>query len=268
MRRETTAWRALLGALALALGLGLPGRADEQPLHDPLAEAAPGLDATAREVLDAFPGYEVERLWAAVRALEARAGKAEAGPHDGWILAQGYLELLVAQRHFERHQPDDVPQLLRDHPAAELAERGIAAATAFRDAHPDHSDVERVLGELTSFQITGPISGWSKGPQAREAVERAKARDPGNAWAHFAEGRMLFHNPAMAGGDKDKALEVFRLVVRSLAGFRAPLYLAMTYQAKGMLRQARYWAEVARRAAPDNPEVAWLARELRGTEDR
>lgn len=252
---------AALAALVLALGPAA-ARADDVVV-DPLEQLRAHDDPLVRQVVEAFPAYDAARLWEAVRGLEARRGTDDATDADGWALAQGYLELLLVQRYFERHDADHLPTVLAEHGREELAERGIAAAEAYRAAHPDHSDVERVLGELISFQITGPISGWTKGPEAEAAVNRALEKDAANAWAAFAIARKLFHNPAIAGGDKDASLETFRRLSRHIAHFRLSLYLALNYRAKGMLPQAFFWAKKAAEQAPDNPEAAGLLEELR-----
>lgn len=248
MNRWTTALIAPLLAVAAAGG--------EPDYHDP--QVALLEEATQAEVVSAFAAYDAERIWGALERIQARAGTAEARPLDGYAEALGCLELLVIQRYYERQDEARLPKVLAEQGREALVERGLAAAERFRQANPAHSDVERVRGELISFQITGPVSGWTKGPEAQKAVLEAEQKDGKNAWAVFAQARMHFHNPAMAGGDKDLALKELRAISPHLKHFRISHYLALTYQAKEMLLQARYWAQVARRQAPDNPEVARL----------
>src|SRR5690606_37120009 len=99
------------------------------------------------------------------------------------------------------------------------------------------------------------------------AIDRALQKDRGNAWAHFAVARMHFHNPAMFGGDKDAALRELRILSRTIQDFRVSLYLARCYLWKELPDQARYWARVAQRQAPDNPEVRHLLSQVRGEEE-
>lgn len=267
---NSTTRRRLL-PLALILVAALPAGAqeltDKTALRDPLQGVAEQLDELGREVLAAYPGYDGERILRAVQALEARASTAAARPDDGYVAALGYLELLVIRRYYAREDEDHMPTVLRDETDDGLAARGLAHALAFAEKNPKHSDVERVAGELISFQISGPVSGMRKGPEAQAAIDRALQKDGGNAWAHFAVARMHFHNPAMFGGDKEKALRELRILSRAIQDFRVSLYLARCYQWKEAPGEARYWARVAQRQAPDNPEVRALLQQVRGTEE-
>lgn len=265
----TERWRLL--PLALALAAALPARAQEltdtTALRDPMEGLVEQLDEPGREVLAAYPGYDGERILRAVQALEARASTATARPDDGYVTALGYLELLVIRRYYAREDEAHLPAALRDETDDGLAARGLAHALAFAEKNPEHSDVERVAGELISFQISGPVSGMRKGPEARAAIDRALQKDGGNAWAHFAVARMHFHNPAMFGGDKDAALRELRILSRTIQDFRVSLYLARCYQWKEVPEQARYWARVAERQAPDNPEVRALLEQVSAAEE-
>lgn len=266
----TTTVRRRLAPLAMALAAlsaTWPARAqgltDTTALHDPLQGITEQLDDTGREVLAAYPSFDAARILQAVKAIEARAGTPAARPEDGYIAALGYLELLVIRRHYAREDEEHMPAALRDETDDGLSERGLTHALAFAQKNPKHSDVERVAGELISFQISGPVSGMRKGPEARAAIDRALQKDDGNAWAHFAVARMHFHNPAMFGGDKDAALRELRILSRTIQDFRVSLYLARCYQWKELPAQARYWARVAERQAPDNPEVRALLEQVR-----
>lgn len=253
-----TRWTIALIPPLLAVAAG----AGEPEYHDP--QVALLAEATQAEVVSAFAAYDAGRIWSALERIKSRAGTAEARPLDGYAEALGCLELLVIQRWHQRQDEAGLPPVLAEQGREALVERGLAAAERFRQANPSHSDVERVRGELISFQITGPVSGWTKGPEAQTAVLEAEKKDGKNAWALFAQARMHFHNPAMAGGDKDLALKELRAISPHVQHFRISLYLALTYQAKEMPDQARYWAQVARRQAPDNPEVARLLAALEG----
>ena len=253
--------------ITLALTLSSPAAGqeltEETALRDPLAGLAEQLDEPGREVLAAYLDYDAARILAGVQALEARAGTPAARPDDDYVAALGYLELLVIRRFYAREDEARMPAALRDETDDALAARGLERALAFARRQPKHSDVERVAGELISFQISGPISGMSKGPEARAAIDRALQKDGGNAWAHFAVARMHFHNPAMFGGDKDAALRELRILSRTIQDFRVSLYLARCYLWKELPDQARYWASVARRQAPDNPEARRLDAQVR-----
>lgn len=242
---------ALLGGAAVAQEKGADDR-----LNDPLAVLAKAADDTGRAVLTAFPAYDHATITKAVTALEKRAGSDKAREHDDYLIAQGYLEIATIRRFFEKQAEDDMPEVLDDLDPIELTEKGLAPAARYSEAHPEHSDIHRVMGELKALQIRGMISGMTKGPEALESMSRASRLDPKNGWAVFASGRMHYHNPAIAGGDKDLALKELRQVVKSIQNWRVYHYLSLTYDAKDMLSQAYFWARKASKAAPKNPEVA------------
>jgi len=257
-------------ATALALSLATPflasAGAGEPAIHDPLAALARDLDATAAEVLAAFPAYDAARIASATAALEARAGTPAAGPMDGYVLAQGYLELAVIRRFYETEAPGTMPESLGRYEPDALSEAGLGHARAFAASHAGHSDIARVEGELISLQIRGMTGGMTKGPKARAAIERALEADPGNGWARFAVARMHFHNPPFAGGDLDLALAELREIARGVPSFRVSLYIARCYMRKRMDPQAAYWLEKAREQAPGNPEVERLRAGMRTRE--
>lgn len=257
--------RCFLLAAALAAA-ALPASAQRRErahvYRDPLAAVASSLDDEARAVLEAYPSYDAGRILDAVRALEARHGTSDEGADDAWILAQGYLELAVVQRFYERHLPDTTPEAIAGADPDEWIERGLELAEEYAARHPEHADVERVRGELVSFQISGMIGGMTKGPEARKAIDRAVQLDPQNAWAAFARARMHYHNPAFVGGDVDLALREFRSLFESVEDVRVALYVAHCYRKKEMPSQAHFWARRALALAPENPEARWLEAEI------
>ncbi len=251
---------AVLCALGLLAAAPPPplARAEERVLADPLAALERDADEVGKEVFRAYASYDVARLTKAVAALEARAGKPGARPDDGWLLAQAHVELLAIHRFYEREAQAGMPAALADVDPAALADRGLEHARAFAAAHPEHSDIERAIGELLSYQIRGMAGGLTKGPEAEAAIDRAVEKDRTNAWARFAIARMRFHNPKFAGGDLDLALKEMRELARALASVRVTLYVAHGYRKKGMLPQALFWVEKSLAIAPENPEAKWL----------
>jgi tetratricopeptide (TPR) repeat protein len=249
-------------ALAIALTAGTLFLSDAlaekttEPLNDPLAVMTQKIDAAGRPIVTGFVAYDHAQIRAAIAKLEARAKTDAAHEIDRYVIAQGYAEIATIRRFYEKHAEDDMPASLARLDADEIAEKGLAHAIAFSDAHPDHSDIWRVRAELKASQIRGMVSGFAKGPEALEAIANAQRLDPKNGWALFAQGRMHYHNPAIAGGDKDLSLKELRQVVKSIKNWRVYHYLSLTYDAKDMLPQAWFWAQKARRTAPKNPEVA------------
>lgn len=263
--RTTPRTLALAAALLAATAClrGALAEETETALHDPMAVLHESTDDVGRALLDAFPAYDHATILKSIAALEKRAGTATATELDPYVIAQGYAEIATIRRYYEKHAEDDMPEVLGEMDADDIAEKGLAHASAFAEAHADHSDIWRVTAELKASQIRGMTSGFSKGPEALEAITKALRLDPDNGWAIFANGRMHYHNPAIAGGDKDLALKELRQVVKSIESWRVYHYLSLTYDAKDMLPQAWFWAQKASRAAPRNPEVALHLRDVR-----
>lgn len=264
MRTKSRTLALAVGLLAVAAGLsGAAAEETTEKLHDPLATLREKTDDVGRPVLTAFAVYDHATILRGIAAVEKRAGTEKAHELDRYVIAQGWAEIATIRRFYEKHAEDDMPQALAELDADDIAEKGLAQATAFATDHPEHSDIWRVTAELKASQIRGMTSGFTKGPEALEAITKALRLDPRNGWAIFANGRMHYHNPAIAGGDKDLALKELRQVVKSIESWRVFHYLSLTYDAKDMLPQAWFWAQKASRAAPDNPEVALHLREVR-----
>lgn len=255
-----------MNSISLLLAVVCVAAARADTLQSPLAAALEHADEVQKDVVTAFPSYDVDRIDRAVKALEQRATATAKKDDDDYFIAQGKLELLLIRRFYETDLEKEMPAALAsiDHDA--LADDALAAATRFADAHADHSDVHRVIGELFSTKIRGMASGMKNGPKAKEAIDRALELDPKNSLAVLCQGRMHFHNPSFAGGDKDKALEEFRRVAQDTDDLRAHLYLARIYRDREMYPQARFWVKKAERVAKDNPEARFLESDLAARE--
>ncbi len=231
-------------------------------LISPLERAAEHADSVQREILDAWPTYDAARIEKAVAALEARAKEPERKDDDDYFVAQGKLEQLLIRRFFETDAPERMPASLAALDHDEVADAAIDAARRFAERHADHSDVQRLIGELYSTKIRGMAGGMTNGPKAKDAIEKSIELDPTNSLALLCQGRMHYHNPSFAGGDKEKALEEFRRVAADTGDLRADLYLARIYRDRSLWPQARFWLGKAKRVAPENPELGVLAADV------
>ncbi len=255
----------LLVAVLPMLADGTPTGADR--LHTPFEAELARADETQRDVIAAFPAYDHARIARAVDTLQHRAGTDAARPDDDYFIAQGKLELLLIRRFFDTDAKDKMPPALAALDADQLSDEALDFAKKNVEQHPDDSDARRVVGELWSTKIRGMASGMTNGPKAKEGVEKAIELDPKNALAILCQGRMHYHNPAFAGGDKEKALEEFRRVANDVDDFRAHLYLARIYRDRDMNAQARFWVKKALRAAPENPEAKFLQDDVAAREE-
>jgi hypothetical protein len=252
---------------ACVMGTSPATNCQEEPapasvFHDPLATLSDATDDVGRTVLAAYDSYDVKGLVKALAVIDARLGTKKEQPEDRYVLAQGYIELALMRRYYEKEAEDDMPAILEAMDPDEISETGIAHAAVYAEAHPDHADIVRVHGELVSTQIRGMMGGMTKGPEAKRLMKEAGDMDPENGWVHFSSARMHYHNPSFVGGDKDLALMELRELQKSMDPFRVRLYLALVYNAKEMYPQARYWALKAKAVAPDNPELDSLMQEI------
>lgn len=268
---DQTQHRSLLvgAALFLALGFGFPRDAaaadDAEPtlkadakLHDPLTDNAKSGDATAQSLVKAIAAYDVAAIESSIQTFEKRAGSTDAHGDDDYFHAQARLSLLQIKRFYETDLKDRMPKSLESIELDPFADATLVIAQRYAAAHPDHSDIQRVIGELYSAKIRGMTGGMTYGPKAKDAIHAALAKDPGNSIAWVCQGRMHYHNPSFAGGDKVLALVEFRKVAESTNDLRAHLYMARIYRDREMYTQARFFAKKALKAAPENPEAKML----------
>lgn len=265
IRRSHFAGAALIVALGCGLHHDAAAADDAEPkleadakLHDPLADNAKSGDATAQSLVKAIAAYDVAGIESAIQTFEKRAGTAEAHADDDYFHAQARLSRLQIKRFYETDLKDGMPKSLESIELDPYADATLVIAQRYAAAHPDHSDVQRVIGELYSAKIRGMTGGMTYGPKARDAIHAALAKDPGNSIAWVCQGRMHYHNPSFAGGDKVLALVEFRKVAESTNDLRAHLYMARIYRDREMYTQARFFAKKALKAAPDNPEAKML----------
>ncbi len=226
----------------------------ERKLHNPLIENAKNADDTSRDVVAGVIDYDVPKLEAAIAKLEKRAGTTDSKPDDDYFLAQGRVGLLQIKRFYETDEKDKMPPSLEKIDLDSFADATLEIAQRYAQAHPDHSDIQRVIGEIYSAKIRGMTGGMTQGPKAKAAIEAALAKDPQNGLALLCQGRMHYHNPSFAGGDKNLALVEFRKVAQDIDDIRAHLYMARIYRDREMYSQARFFAKKALRVAPENPE--------------
>ncbi|MCB9881744.1 MAG: hypothetical protein H6834_08140 [Planctomycetes bacterium] len=237
-----------------------PPKTEEIVFQDRVAQGIAKMDPTAPErvIVDAFATYDVKAIRAAVAALEGRLAKPPETVNDGYYAALGYLELLVIEKFYRKEDPKAYPESLKGFDVDQASERGRELAAKVLELSPRHGEAMRLLGEFHAHLIAGMMSGMTEGPRAREWIDKARETDNANGWAIFGEGRMLFHNPGFAGGDKPRAQAIFKRLAKEMPHVRVSLYLARSYEHDGMLVKASYWTRKALSQAPTNPEARWL----------
>lgn len=183
---------------------------------------------------------------------EARKA-AEAAPDDlaaqraaaeGCLLRANQCRLRIAIGGAEKAEARSLEEAKEVAASAGMApaERALALAKEPGDLAQAH----RVLGELISHQISGPISGMRNGPKAREHLDEALKLLPQDVECQRAQAIMFLNNPAMFGGDPARAAQILTECVKLAPGRQDLLLLqALAYQKTGDEAAARAAAEAA-----------------------
>ena len=104
-------------------------------------------------------------------------------------------------------------------PLAEGAEVALNKAEALS---PNNSEIFIVRKMIATLRMTAdPMNRWQTyGPQAAEALQRAKALNPENPRVYMLEGQDKFYTPEQFGGSKAEAKTLFEESVRKFESFK------------------------------------------------
>lgn len=137
----------------------------------------------------------------------------------------GLAALLLCVPVFAPVSADDGAEAIRAEVRAGNAKRAEKMVEALIEAEPGNADAHHLHGEVLAARI-GEVSMFRKMGMAgrmRKAWEQAIALDPTHVDAHMALVRYYLEAPAIAGGDRDKALELARRLadLDPRAGYRS-----------------------------------------------
>ena len=136
------------------------------------------------------------------KMVDESASAAAKAPND----ADAQYQMALASSYLA-----EVALELRDKKLAEqTAERGVKAAEQAVALKPDVAEYYRVLGTLCGQVVPANVlTGLSYGKRAKDAIDKAVAKDPKSSAAYMARGVGNYYLPAALGGGFELAVADF-----------------------------------------------------------
>ena len=103
-----------------------------------------------------------------------------------------------------------------------LADRAEVALNKAEELNANNSELFVVRKMIATLRMTAdPMNRWQTyGPQAAEALQRAKALNPENPRVYMLEGQDKFYTPEQFGGSKAEAKTLFEESVKKFESFK------------------------------------------------
>jgi tetratricopeptide (TPR) repeat protein len=138
----------------------------------------------------------------------------------------------------------------------QASQDGVAAAERAVKLNPESSEAHRLAGELLGELIPHVFAGGIRyGARSTAEIEKAIQLDPQNPNAYVARGLDYYFTPKAFGGNKDKAIEMFKKAVAtdpaSDAAATAHIWLTKIYQSLGKTADASSEINEALKMNPD-----------------
>jgi tetratricopeptide (TPR) repeat protein len=154
-----------------------------------------------------------------------------------------------------------------DRAVKEAAEAGVEAAEQAVQMNSNSSEAHWLLGDLLGQLIPHVFGGGMRyGAQSTREVETAIQLDPKNANAYVSRGTGYYFTPAMFGGSKDKAVEMFRKAIEldpsSDAADTAHIWLAQIYDQQGKHEDALREIAAARKINPERKFAQFVYQQI------
>jgi tetratricopeptide (TPR) repeat protein len=158
----------------------------------------------------------------------------------------------------------EVGQEIHDKKGAQQAAiRGIKAAEKAVALQPGNAEYYRVLGTLCGQAIADVLSGFSYGPRAKEAVNKAVALAPRSSQAYVAHGVGNYYLPAQLGGGVEQAIADFRKAIDlDSNNAEAWLWLGISLRKENQNAEAR---KALSKALALDPTRVWAKQQLEKT---
>ena len=130
-----------------------------------------------------------------------------------------------------------------DRVVKQAAQEGVASADRAAKLNPESSEAHRLAGELLGQLIPHVFAGGMRyGAHSTSEIEKAMQLDPKNPNVYAARGLDYYFTPKTFGGDKNKAIEMFKRAIAtdpiSDAAGTAHIWLAKIYQSLGKNEEA------------------------------
>lgn len=103
-----------------------------------------------------------------------------------------------------------------------LADKAEEALNKAEELSKNNSEIFIVRKMIATLRMTAdPMNRWQTyGPQAAEALQRAKALNPENPRVYLLEGQDKFYTPEQFGGSKAEAKTLFEESEKKFSGFK------------------------------------------------
>jgi len=188
----------------------------------------------------------LEKLAAEAGAAAAKAGNDAAVQHRA-ALAYSYVS--------------EVSIELRDRKAGrQFAEQGMKFGEKAVALKPENAESYRVLATLYGQAVTDLMSGFSYGPKAKEAINKAVEKAPKSSMMYVGRGVGNYYLPAQLGGGAKGAIPDFRKAIElDPQNAEAYLWLGLSLRKEGRDADAR---QAFTKALELNPNRAWTKQQL------
>jgi tetratricopeptide (TPR) repeat protein len=187
---------------------------------------------------------DIESLQALVRGARDEAMRTNSFDAN---LRTAFLDAcLIEAGHV--HQNDKVVR--------QAAQDGVAAAERAVRLNTESSEAHRLVGELLGELIPYVFAGGMRyGSRSTEEIEKAIQLDSQNPNAYVARGKNYFFTPKAFGGDKEKAVDMWKKAIaispNSDAAETAHIWLARAYQSFEKSESATTEIDQARKMNPE-----------------
>lgn len=148
--------------------------------------------------------------------------------------------------------------------AKRAAENGIRFAQRAVTLKPDTAEYYRVLGTLCGQVIPANVlAGLSYGKRAREAVDKAIAKDPKSSKAWLARGVGNYYLPAAFGGGPEAAIPDLQKAIQfDPKSADAYMWLGLSLRKLNRNKEAR---QALAKSLALNPRRVWTKQQLEKT---
>ena len=190
------------------------------------------------------------------KIVDESAAAAAKAPND----AEAQYQMALASSYLA-----EVALEVRERKMAEqAATRGVKAAEQAVALKPDVGEYYRVLGTLCGQVVPANVlAGLSYGKRAKDAIDKAVAKDPKSSAAYMARGVGNYYLPAALGGGMDLAIADFHKAL-DLDSKNADAWLwlglALRKQNKDADAQQAFQKSLAL-----NPQRVWARQQLEKT---
>ena len=209
--------------------------------------AAPAALQTARDQQDRS---------ALQKMVDESASAAAKAPND----ADAQYQMALASSYLA-----EVALELRDKKLAEqTAERGVKAAEQAVALKPDVAEYYRVLGTLCGQVVPANVlTGLSYGKRAKDAIDKAVAKDPKSSAVYMARGVGNYYLPSALGGGFELAVADFhKSIDLDPKNADAWLWLGLGLRKQNKDAEAR---QAFQKSLELNPRRVWAKQQLEKT---